>query len=733
MKEKGSRHLRVLLVVCVITSIFVLFSALFRHGSISIYENLPVIPEKVISQESGKVLATSESIIKGQEAFRRLGLMSHMTSMGHGAYLGPDVSADALNRILKNFVGGEAKKFFKNNTYEYDTGELVLPEVYARAWADAKLDYLKEETFMEWGFSDSVIGKIFADSDTVNYLADFFLWQAWISVTPRSADGVSYTNNWPYEPKAGNTITPEAWNATYASIVIFCVILFSVVYLYKKRDFGFGEPKIKIPDLSGISLTASQKSSLLFFILAGVLFLFQVMIGGFSAHYYADHGAFYPVITGNYSDLLVKFFPFHITRALHIQLAILWIASAWMGAGLFVAPLIGGNEPKYQAGLVKILFGAVTFAGLGNIFGIWLSGQQFFSDNMWFWLGTQGWEYFELGRLWQILILMGLAIFSFLVYRGMKPALAKEKDKGSLIHLFLYSVIGITFFYVFGLLFSPTTHITIAEYWRWWVIHLWVEGAFEFFVTVTVAFILVTMNLISPSRAIRTSYWQLILISAGIIGTGHHYYWIGASGSWLMLGSIFSTLEVVPLTLLIGEAIWNRRVIKKAGKNFPFALVFCMMSGVALWNFFGAGVLGAIINVPWTNYYSHGTFLTSTHGHGAMFGVFGLFALTLMVFCLQISGKGKLFLKSIFNLSFAGLMFGLFGMVAILFVIGSYQFMECWNNGYYAARNLAFYDQSHIKMLLWIRIFPDAIFIIFGAAPFVLAIFYNVYKIMIKK
>jgi nitric oxide reductase subunit B len=390
---------------------------------------------------------------------------------------------------------------------------------------------------------------------------------------------------------------------------------------------------------------------------------------------------------------------------------------------------VGGREPKHQGLLVDLLFGALVIVVAGSLLGEWL-GARGMLGNLWFLLGNQGWEYLELGRVWQVLLTVGLAMWLFIVYRGLRPALKAESDRGGLTHMLLYSAVAIPFFYGFAFFFDPGSHLTMSDYWRWWVIHLWVEGMFEVFAVVVIGFLMVKLGLVTKRSTLRALYFQLmILLGSGIIGTGHHYYWIGAPDVWIALGATFSALEVIPLTLLMLEAYGQYRMVTAGGKEFPYKAAFWFLIAVAFWNLVGAGVLGFLINLPVVNYFEHGSFLTAAHGHGALVGVYGMLGIGLLLFALRDLTNPRWWNDSLLKVSFWGLNLGLAGMILVtLLPIGLMQVGEAFTNGFWSARSFEFYRQPLVHMLLWLRILPDSVFIGVGVMPlayFTVSAFFN--------
>jgi nitric oxide reductase subunit B len=171
-----------------------------------------------------------------------------------------------------------------------------------------------------------------------------------------------------------------------------------------------------------------------------------------------------------------------------------------------------------------------------------------------FWFGHQGYEYVDLGRFWQIYLFVGLLLWVALVLRGLWPAL-REQNGRSLIVLVVVATVAIGLLFGAGLLYGRNTHISIMEYWRWWVVHLWVEGVFEVFATAIVSALLVRMGLVRVSVATTSVLVAtIIFLGGGVLGTFHHLYWSGTPIGVIALGSVFSALEVVPLMVVGFEA-----------------------------------------------------------------------------------------------------------------------------------------------------------------------------------
>jgi nitric oxide reductase subunit B len=610
-----------------------------------------------------------------------------------------------------------------------DTDKLVLTD--AQIYGHEKVREFYHTIFTEgdqWGLKPGLIQEKHmpdgerawvSKGDQIEQIADFFFWTAWLSSTERPDDDITYTNNWPYYEDAGNTMSFSAIWWSGASVTILILFVGLILFVFYRYHLGMQEaysdgnfPKI---DLRKLPLTSSQLKTGKYFAVVSVLFFVQAMFGALLAHYYIEPDSFFGMKWVH--DIL----PFNITKGFHLQLAIFWIATAWLGMGIFIAPLVGGHEPKRQGLLVDILFWALVVLVAGSMIGQWLGANGYLGNN-WFLLGHQGWEYLELGRIWQFILATGMLIWLFIVFRGIKSGLKRESDKGGLIHLLFYSAIAVPAFYFFAFMINPGTHYTFADYWRWWIIHLWVEGIFEVFAVVVIGFLMVQMKLVTKKSTIKALYFQLILLmGAGVIGIGHHYYYNGSSEVWIALGSVFSALEVIPLTLLILEAYEQYKMMRDGGVDFPYKGTFWFLISVAIWNLVGAGVLGFLINLPAVSFLEHGQFLTPAHGHAAMMGVYGMFAGAVLIYSLRNivnpekwSDRWVKFIVIMLNAGLAGMVF------LSLLPVGYLQLKEAYFNGYAASRSSQFLQQESVEILLTLRSIPDTIFLIGVAA---LAIF----------
>ncbi len=555
----------------------------------------------------------------------------------------------------------------------------------------------------------------------------YFAWAAWATVANRPGKDYSYTNNWPYEPLVGNRPSSSTYLWSALSLITLLSGIGAILFLFGKFDYlGWGGEKTPAhfhdSALAGWKLTASQWATGPFFGVVAVLFLLQGLVGGALAHYRVEPGSFYGID-------IAALLPYNLMRTWHLQLAIFWVATAWVGGGLFLAPLVGREEPKGQRMGANVLFVALVVVVVGSLSGEWLGINDRLGD-LWFWVGHQGSEYLDLGRLWQVLLAAGLVLWLYLMFRALRPAM-KLSGRSELASLFLYSAAAIPVFYLPALFYGPHTNFAVIDNWRFWIIHLWVEGFFELFATVLVATMFHQMGLVSVTTATRVVYLDAILyLGGGIIGTGHHWYFTGQGTLNMGLASAFSALEVVPLTLLTLDA-WDFVRIKDrpcadCGSSFAggqiWAIYFLM--AVGFWNFVGAGIFGFLINLPIVSYFEVGTLLTSNHGHAAMFGVFGMLALAVLVFCLRAMQTDRVWNSTVkfVRVGFWGLNAGLALMVVTdLFPGGVLQLWDSLSHGYWHARRLSYLMGGTFHTLEWVRIFGDSVFLLLGVVPILVA------------
>jgi nitric oxide reductase subunit B len=299
-----------------------------------------------------------------------------------------------------------------------------------------------------------------------------------------------------------------------------------------------------------------------------------------------------------------------------------------------------------------------------------------------------------------------------LMTRAIWPAIKARSENKHLLIMFLISTIAIAAFYGAGLMWGRQTHLAIAEYWRWWVVHLWVEGFFEVFATVVMAFLFVRMQLVRASTATTAVlFTTVIFLTGGILGTFHHLYFSGTPVAVMALGASFSALEVVPLVLMGFEAFDNLKISKSADWLRPYKWpIYCFIA-VAFWNLVGAGIFGFLINPPIALYYMQGLNTTPVHGHTALFGVYGMLGIGLMLFVLRDMDTHNVWKEKWLKFSFWAINIGLAAMVLLsVLPIGLAQTVASVQDGLWYARSAEFMQQPYLITLKWMRSIGDTVF-----------------------
>jgi nitric oxide reductase subunit B len=414
--------------------------------------------------------------------------------------------------------------------------------------------------------------------------------------------------------------------------------------------------------------------------------------------------------------------PLVVSRSWHLSLALFWISACWIGVSIFLIPMIGRETPRLVR-ISNVLFGMIVVLVAGTLVGTYAGPMGLLGSN-WSLLGHQGWEFVEVGRLFQGLLLAVLLTWVVLLYHGCKPAFRKEKP-WALPNWLVYSTVCISLLLLSGFISTPRTNFVIADLWRWAVIHMWVEAFFEVFTTIVVGYLMVRMGLVGQQAVVRVIYLAtLLFLGSGLLGISHNFYWNAKPVGTMALGSVFSTLQVVPLILLTLEA-WRFNRMRRLTVNgnghawaFGQSEVFLFLVAVNFWNFLGAGVFGLIINLPIVNYYEHGTYLTVNHGHAALFGVYGNLSLAGLLFCCKLLLAPGAWNGGLVRRSFWALNIGLMLMVLMdLLPAGLVQLHAVLENGLWFARSEHFIAGSVFEGLTWLRGIGATLFIVGGVFP----------------
>ena len=725
---------------------FASFATLLFYGK-QIYQQAPPIPGQVVTA-NGQMLFAKEDIQRGQQVWRSIGGMQLGSVWGHGSLVAPDWSADWLHREAlaladiiarrqfgrpyadldersRSYIVADLRHEMRANTYKASGDTLVISEERARAIEAVAEHYRHLFSEPEAAVDPAVYHTLreqmafprklrIAELDMTR-LGAFFFWTSWSAVTERPGQEISYTSNWPHEKLVGNVPSAELFIWSFVSVIILLAGIAALCAYYVQqydawRDDLMPEGGVSGADaMSGVGITPSMKATYKYFATVVALILVQVTLGAATAHYAVEGHDFYGIPL---SDI----FPYTVTRTWHIQSALFWIATSWLATGLFFAPMISGREPKFQRLGVNFLYVCLLIIVVGSFAGEWMGAHQMLgSGTQSFWFGHQGYEYIDLGRFWQVFLFIGLLVWLGLMLRGLWPALKAKGEGFQLLVLLVIASVSIALLYGAGFFWGQRTHLAVAEYWRWWVVHLWVEGVFEVFATTIIAILFTKMGLLRQSTAtVSVIFAALIFLSGGVLGTFHHLYFSGTPIGVIALGSVFSALEVVPLVVIGFEAYNHYKVERLASSwigRYHWPLMF--LFAVSFWNLVGAGLLGFLINPPLALYYMQGLNTTPLHAHAALFGVYGMLGIGLTLFCLNIASRGKeafwqdnAWLKRTFWL----LNIGLAMMLATLLPQGMLQTIESYNVGYWAARAPEFIHSDAMEWLVWLRTPGDIVF-----------------------
>jgi len=724
------------------------FSVLGYFGY-QIYQQAPPVPVEVVTSD-GTVLFTGQDIKDGQNVWQSIGGQEVGSIWGHGAYVAPDWTADYLHRealfILEKWSAEDFKldyaqlndeqkaalesrlqKMLRENTYNADSKTITVSPLRAEAMAYLSNYYgglfTNNPDFDKLRDNYAIPLNSIKDPERMRQMNTFFFWASWACITERPGQNITYTHNWPPDEIVGNKPTGDLILWTGFSVIMLLIGIGILVFYHAKTREDSGIELPKEDPLMRQNITPSMKAVEKYFWIVNFLILLQVVMGIITAHYGVEGQALY-------GFPLSDFLPYAISRTWHVQLAIFWIATAWLATGLYIAPAVSGKDPKFQKIGVNFLFFALLVIVLGSLAGQWFGVMQHLGLVENFWFGHQGYEYVDLGRFWQIFLLVGLFIWLALMARPLIPVFKRKTEEKNLLILFLIASAAIALFYAAGLMWGRQTNLAIAEYWRWWVVHLWVEGFFEVFATVVAAFLFVRMGLLRTKTATNSVLFAtIIFLSGGILGTFHHLYFTGTPTVIMALGASFSALEVVPLILIGFEAFHNYRLSKATAWLRDYKWPIYSLLSVSFWNFLGAGIFGFLINPPIALYYMQGLNTTPVHGHAALFGVYGMLGIGLMLFVLRSLYREQVWNEKLLSFSFWTINIGLLLMIFLsILPVGFMQTVASVNEGMWYARSSEFMQQPNLVTFRWLRTIGDTTF-----AVGTLALCWFVFKLAIQK
>jgi len=728
---RGLIYLWVGLIVIVVGS----FAALLYYGG-EVYQMAPPIPSAVTATD-GSVVFTRADINRGQDVWRSIGGHELGSVWGHGAYTAPDWTADWIHReavwLLEHWaqedygarydiLDGEQAAALRSrlqdevrtNTLDPATGVISISPLRALAIEavqghytalfgdDPALDHLRES----YAMPRSVI----PDGERRAAFTAFLFWASWACVTERPGRDITYTHNWPPDDLVGNGPTPVMVVVSVVSFVLLLGGIGGLAWFFAaSRDTWRSQPAAAPADpMIGIEPTPSMKATHKYFWVVGALAVSQIIFGIITAHYGVEGTEFYGIA-------LAELVPYSLSRTWHVQLGMLWIATSWLATGLCLVPLIAGFEPRFQRWGVNLLLVALIIVVAGSMLGQAFAIHQLLGDKINFWFGHQGYEYLDLGRFWQALLLVGLLLWLVLMLRPLIPAwIAAKGDsrRRQFLAIFMLSIGAIAFFYSPGLIPGQHTNLAIAEYWRWWVVHLWVEGFFEVFATAVISLIFVRLGLVRVQSAVMAILFTTILyLSGGVLGMFHHLYFTGTSPVILVIGGTFSALELMPLVMIGFEAHENLSMTRRTSwiHHYKWPVYFFIAS--AFWNLVGAGLFGFLINPPIALYYMQGLNTTAVHAHAALFGVYGNLGLGLTLLSLRLLTVRSQWRTGTLSFAFWTINVGLALMVMLsLLPVGLAQTWASVEHGMWYARSAEFLQTPWLEVARWLRSIGDTIF-----------------------
>lgn len=747
--------------------IFAVSVAVVGYIGYKTYEYAPPICAFV--DEQGQAVFSGKDVTDGQQVFFATGLMEYGSYLGDGGMRGPDFTGQALNltakfmnefydkewtakmpdesrrkSIVKSLVQDELKK--NRHDPDYYTKK-NLPEPAQQAKGAVVLTAGQVYAFDRVvGFYKEVFGKggalagneqfkpanYITDPEKVRKLAAFFYWGGWLCAAQRPGGfQYSYTHNWPFDPLAGNVPHGGLVLWSVIGILIVGLSIGIIFYYYGKMDQAEMEEKhnTRMPPLATTTTvdafkpTPTQQATYKYFAVAAILFLIQVLAGVLAL---ADFLGIFAKLGISLNEIL----PVTVTRGWHSQISVLWVAVCWFAATIWVLPLICRPEPTGQLKWVNALFWMLLVVGVGGALGVPIGVHGVLGEESTRWFGLQGWEFMQIGRLYQYLLFASFMVWLIIIWRGLWPAL-RQKQTWSLPNWMVYSIAGMIFMFTASFVAAPDTNFVIADFWRWCTIHMWVEAFFEVFTTIIVAYFMYLMGFISHRVAARVVYLAAILfLGSGLIGIAHNFYWNAKSMETVALGGVLSSLQTAPL-ILIAVSAWKFRNMpgsalaklrEREGVEATFGLdtAFLFLVAVNFWNFLGAGILGLTINLPIVNYYQHGSYLTVNHAHAALFGVYGNLAIAAMLFCGRWCISPKRWAGKLLKTSFWSLNLGLALMVVLdLFPAGIHQLIVIMQDGYAAGRSQNFIQGGSFQFFTMLRGVGVGLFVIGGVFPLV--------------
>ncbi len=383
----------------------------------------------------------------------------------------------------------------------------------------------------------------------------------------------------------------------------------------------------------------SQKVAYWYFLAAMAIFSIQVLGGLWAGWIYIDPN-FFPEAA-----------PFNIVRMIHTNSLIVWLLLGFFGAAYFLVP----EEAERELASPMLAYVQLLVLLLGTLGAVFTYAFQLFPGNWFF--GMEGREFLE-QPVW---VKLGIVVAALIFLYNITMTVLKGR-KTAISNVLLLGLWGLVLLFLFA--FYNPGNLSLDKMFWWYVVHLWVEATWELVMASILAFLL--LKLTGVDREIVEKWLYIIVATAlfsGILGTGHHYYWIGTPGYWQWIGSIFSSLEVVPFFAMMSFAfvmVWKGR------RDHPNKAALLWALGAATVAFFGAGVWGFLHTLHGVNYYTHGTQITAAHGHLAFYGAYVSVNLAIITYAMPIL-RGRDPYNQVLNMASFWLMTG--GMAFMTFVL----------------------------------------------------------------
>ncbi|MCE4611987.1 MAG: nitric-oxide reductase large subunit [Desulfurococcales archaeon] len=690
---------RLVLAMSIIVYIFYFAAAAYT------FLNLPPIPDKVVT-EDGRLLFTADDIVEGKYLSQKYGLYDYGAFLGFGGYFGPDYTAYTLE-IIARTAGGVAKLSPEGGSEDLKAlldprlvergGEkvVIVSDAFAKGYERA-VEYwytMLSQRSEELGLKPNLI----TDKGVVEKIVAYWTWGVIIAL-------MGYTNGFPYKPgilEANVHVLQGTW-------ITFIILLLATMpiagYVIVKFIDYWREPRVEIQLPPP---TRAQKIALIGMALAVLGLSVQGLLGGYLMHKYSEQTTLYGIEGVN------SVLPFNVARALHFNLAILWIVVTWISFALFMLPYLGYRLSERQ---VTVILGLGAIVALALLFGIWIHYLKPLPDPWWYLIGSQGRPFINQGIVY--LILIGLLGF-MLSYMLRKASTTAPGPVAPLVKIVSIGVAGMSLGAIVAALpiYKPWAHFTMDEYFRWITIHSFVEGFWPAIVIPLLLALMVVRGLVPPKLAVAVAGMDASLeIATGMIGTAHHYYWGGQPTFWLYLGAVASTLEVIPIGFLIAYAVvlWLRGQVKteldKTIVTFVLVAAFGGAIGVVV---FGAGM----INMPIINYYLHGSQGTMVHAHLAMPLAYGVPTMLFWVVSFYLAGliddgKLRLLRKAVVVLAIGFYLQYLLSLGPLMVK----QYTAELDTGYWYIRSLVtpdgapgFWDEPSVERFIWLRMIGDVV------------------------